>query len=1057
MAWFDDFNLPGATITGHFAFVREDGPDVDDAPDLRVASGKVRFEPTAKAVRANGAWVGISPVTAQIFEGEIIVSEEDPRPLRLLSTDADTGVEGWGWEATFDIEGASIKPIRFHAPAAGVHLTGDDLIPITGNPVELIAQGGLDRLAALESTVTAHAAALARKVDTTDPRLTDARPPTAHTHDERYYSKVPRENTLLLDTFSRVGQLAGSTTDSGAVWTSNQNLWTTDGAAATATGLASVTANVADTLWRIVFDLSVTTSTPGALTLHAGSVADLWASVTVNSGGSCLVAVQKNLGSGGTTTIIPSFTVMTGASTEPRPLQVTLSILDGTVTLDAGGRVETAVLTPAEVDAIDRSVAMQANNDISNTFQVERVQALGGGLPADDLAKRIHRHEIEDVEGLSAALGEVSGHTHVIDDVHGLRDALEDSGAGESAYEIAVRHGYEGTEEQWLASLEGTDGSNVLPDQEAVASALGIHSANAYGADPSASWETNRDAFQAANDAAWLAGGGRVTAIPGTYQVKGLVQDSGVELYLPGVTLVSPDGENPGVIQSRVRTTTATGGGASLVVADTTGITPGGLVAVEHAGVIAPAQWTYLAEGIDSAQTDGLVLADVKDWAPAGVLRIGAELIAYTGRNAATGELSGVTRGHLGTAPLAHGTDERIGVATHHVAEVTARTPTSITIDPPAPQSVTDTVLHVGAVAPRLTHVTVDGTAPSAGASGSVTAVAWRLVTGGVAEHLTIRDTDHGGLMLYGGTRGCTITGLRLHNAGIPQVGKGSALWLYQGANHNHITDVKITGDTYVAIYVDDRTSNGDPWDASPEHNLVEQLTVDATPMPAGSPAAISVVAGNWNQFTGFQIRGSRRGFSVAQTHQGVAGDGQLPGAVGNRFSDFVVDTVSQPWGVLQPGNFVHDGWFTDRALERAVVDPGSFVYATRMQLGGAPVGPSFDKGSAAEPAIRLSNDPDTGFYHYGDNVWGWSAGGVQRLRFYSTQLSLSDGYHLDFGTGAGSRIGFVPSRKFAFWGQTPTTQPVAVPDTSGATVAELEAEVNALKALLRQIGLMAK
>ncbi|MFE7605786.1 hypothetical protein ACFU1Q_11550 [Brachybacterium paraconglomeratum] len=183
MAWFDEFNLPGATITGHFAFVREDGPDVDDAPDLQLASGKVRFEPTAKAVRANGAWVGISPVTAQIFEGEIIVAEEDPRPLRLLSTDADTGVEGWGWEATFDIEGASIKPIRFHAPATGVHLTGDDLIPITGNPVEVIAQGGLDRLAAVESTVTAHTAALDGKVDTADPRLTDDRPPTAHEHD----------------------------------------------------------------------------------------------------------------------------------------------------------------------------------------------------------------------------------------------------------------------------------------------------------------------------------------------------------------------------------------------------------------------------------------------------------------------------------------------------------------------------------------------------------------------------------------------------------------------------------------------------------------------------------------------------------------------------------------------------------------------------------------------------------------------------------------------------------------------------------------------------------
>lgn len=138
MAWFDDLNLPGSTVTGHFAFVREDGPDEDDFPDLQLASGTVTFQPTASAVRAGGAWVGISPVTARIFEGEIVVSEGDLRPVRILSTDADTGVDGWGWIAHFSIDDADLKPIRFRAPTEGVHLTGDDLIPITGQPVEVI-------------------------------------------------------------------------------------------------------------------------------------------------------------------------------------------------------------------------------------------------------------------------------------------------------------------------------------------------------------------------------------------------------------------------------------------------------------------------------------------------------------------------------------------------------------------------------------------------------------------------------------------------------------------------------------------------------------------------------------------------------------------------------------------------------------------------------------------------------------------------------------------------------------------------------------------------------
>lgn len=138
MAWFDDLNLPGATITGHFGFVRADGPDEDDRPDLTLASGAVTLTPTASSVRAGGAWVGISPVTARIFEGELVTGEEDPRPVRILSTDADTGVEGWGWTARFDIAGASIKPVTFRAPTEGVHLTGDSLIPITGQPVEVL-------------------------------------------------------------------------------------------------------------------------------------------------------------------------------------------------------------------------------------------------------------------------------------------------------------------------------------------------------------------------------------------------------------------------------------------------------------------------------------------------------------------------------------------------------------------------------------------------------------------------------------------------------------------------------------------------------------------------------------------------------------------------------------------------------------------------------------------------------------------------------------------------------------------------------------------------------
>src|SRR5690625_7983322 len=109
MAWFDDLELPGSTITGRFAFVHEDGPDEDDYPDVRLASGTVRFEATAKAVKAGGAWIGIAPVEARIFDGEIIVDEDDPNPPRIPSTDAETGVTEWRWQAMSDVTGAWIQ------------------------------------------------------------------------------------------------------------------------------------------------------------------------------------------------------------------------------------------------------------------------------------------------------------------------------------------------------------------------------------------------------------------------------------------------------------------------------------------------------------------------------------------------------------------------------------------------------------------------------------------------------------------------------------------------------------------------------------------------------------------------------------------------------------------------------------------------------------------------------------------------------------------------------------------------------------------------------------
>lgn len=138
MAWFDDLSLPGCTIDGFFGYVTEDGNDEDDRPDVRLASGKVTFTATTSAARVDGTWLGIRSVTAEIFEGRLIVAEENPIPVRLLATDANIGVADWAWKATFSIDGFKLDPLTFKAPrGTTVNLTAD-LIPIKTQPYQII-------------------------------------------------------------------------------------------------------------------------------------------------------------------------------------------------------------------------------------------------------------------------------------------------------------------------------------------------------------------------------------------------------------------------------------------------------------------------------------------------------------------------------------------------------------------------------------------------------------------------------------------------------------------------------------------------------------------------------------------------------------------------------------------------------------------------------------------------------------------------------------------------------------------------------------------------------
>lgn len=72
------------------------------------------------------------------------------------------------------------------------------------------------------------------------------------------------------------------------------------------------------------------------------------------------------------------------------------------------------------------------------------------------------------------------------------------------------------------------------------------------------------------------------------------------------------------------------------------------------------------------------------------------------------------------------------------------------------------------------------------------------------------------------------------------------------------------------------------------------------------------------------------------------------------------------------------------------------------------------------------------------------------------TGVKLATDTTWNLGTTTGVKIGTATSQKLGFYNATPVVQPSANADTSGATLGQLETEVNQLKQLLRDLGLLA-
>ena len=135
--------------------------------------------------------------------------------------------------------------------------------------------------------------------------------------------------------------------------------------------------------------------------------------------------------------------------------------------------------------------------------------------------------------------------------------------------------------------------------------------------------------------------------------------------------------------------------------------------------------------------------------------------------------------------------------------------------------------------------------------------------------------------------------------------------------------------------------------------------------------------------------------------------------------------------GVLRLGNVTSNG---NPAITIGATSAASDDLSTAYTVAMGANTTKFKRSTDAQ--ARITIDGQNG------RIWGDSTGTADSSGNYIRPIGVSS---------------WQCSKGFGMYGvSAPATQPVANPDTSGATLAELEAEVNQLKALLRSFGLMA-
>lgn len=537
-----------------------------------------------------------------------------------------------------------------------------------------------------------------------------------------------------------------------------------------------------------------------------------------------------------------------------------------------------------------------------------------------------------------------------------------------------------------------------------------IISANDYGASPAASWTTNRDAFQAANDAVAAAGGGKVTADEGTYKVKGLVLSDNVVFDMYGVTFENPDGLAPSIIRAKKTRITGsiTNGSNILNVSDPTPITKGDKVVIYNASKIHVTQNTGLAGDIDASTTTINLVGNDSKFPAKGYFRVDNELIGYSSISGT--QLVGVERGALGTTASSHTSGTKIGTALHMYAEVTEINGTQITLSKTAIGTAFNTDVYVGTSNLFVLGLKFKGNKVAGGAPSAVYAMELDTTRKGTFNDLSFEKFDIGAFYFGKGASDNIANNLKFTDCGVTDipVPKGANLWMFQGCERNRVTNITIDGETFNGVYIDDRTTIADAHDAPNDDNIIMGISIDGKKLSPGVyPVGVCIVGGKRNKLIGGYIKGPVTGVQIDVGTQKYSIDNAVETTTGNVIMGIHFET-QLPWNIATAGNTLHDCTIGDLGTSPPTNIAGNLVYAI-SNTKGEPFSHLFP---------TLSYDPST--------------------------------KHMLVGTS--------PNSKVSFFGAPATLQGYAVKPVSGSgTIGDVAYGVNQLIDRLEKLGLIAK